>query len=394
VKISHINRIHALLVMFVVALSGALIVTFSHAATLAGDINTDGTVNVFDLSMLLSKWNTTTASADLNTDGTVNVFDLSILLSHWGQTSSATPTPTPTTITNLPAQAASVMYAETGDPINAGAANYAHPGGLVAAGRTNYADQVFKDVSAGGGTVLIYLDTIIDTSYGRYHDMLMNASVCGAAVPRWPGVPMANQWGYLNDFRVGGVEQGKLECVLEKMVSENPHMAGWFADDIGSRSWFPNIDWSTWSATDQQAYRNGAIALTQTFRKVADRHGLIFIVNGTWGAGSLASSGGGYPDMNQSGNALADGGYVEHHDSSELSYWTPYACSTQWAAQSTVTHGKAIMWSVTTTDADRIAYANTNCYAYVNNQPGSAYDYVAPWGTFHATGLPNKVMIP
>jgi beta-glucanase (GH16 family) len=49
-----------------------------------GDLNNDNAVNVFDLSILLSKYNTTTASADLNNDGIVNVFDLSILLSHYG----------------------------------------------------------------------------------------------------------------------------------------------------------------------------------------------------------------------------------------------------------------------------------------------------------------------
>jgi hypothetical protein len=49
-----------------------------------GDLNGDGVVDVFDLSILLSEWGTQNATADLNKDGTVNVFDLSILLSHWG----------------------------------------------------------------------------------------------------------------------------------------------------------------------------------------------------------------------------------------------------------------------------------------------------------------------
>ena len=66
---------------------------------------------------------------------------------------------------------------------------------------------------------------------------------------------------YLNDFRVGSVLQSKLECVLEKMVAENPHMAGFFADDLGSRSWYPGFSWDTWGTTNQQSYRAGAIAL-------------------------------------------------------------------------------------------------------------------------------------
>jgi beta-glucanase (GH16 family) len=49
-----------------------------------GDINGDGSVNVFDLSILLSKWGTNDPPSDINGDGSVNVFDLSALLSHWG----------------------------------------------------------------------------------------------------------------------------------------------------------------------------------------------------------------------------------------------------------------------------------------------------------------------
>lgn len=48
-----------------------------------GDINGDGKINVFDLSILLNKWGTADATADLNSSGKVDVFDLSILLSHW-----------------------------------------------------------------------------------------------------------------------------------------------------------------------------------------------------------------------------------------------------------------------------------------------------------------------
>jgi hypothetical protein len=59
-------------------------VSNSNPTQKTGDINNDGSVNIFDLSILLSKWGTTDTASDLNKDGTVNVFDLSILLSHWG----------------------------------------------------------------------------------------------------------------------------------------------------------------------------------------------------------------------------------------------------------------------------------------------------------------------
>ena len=49
-----------------------------------GDINGDGSVNIVDFSIMLSKWNTSDPGADLNKDGAVNVVDFSILLSNWG----------------------------------------------------------------------------------------------------------------------------------------------------------------------------------------------------------------------------------------------------------------------------------------------------------------------
>jgi polysaccharide biosynthesis protein PslG len=48
-----------------------------------GDINLDNKVDVFDLSILLSKWNTNDTISDINKDAIVNVFDLSILLTNW-----------------------------------------------------------------------------------------------------------------------------------------------------------------------------------------------------------------------------------------------------------------------------------------------------------------------
>jgi len=49
-----------------------------------GDVNTDGTVNVFDLSLLLAHYNQNYGSADFDKNNSVNIFDLSILLSHYG----------------------------------------------------------------------------------------------------------------------------------------------------------------------------------------------------------------------------------------------------------------------------------------------------------------------
>ncbi len=70
------------------ALIGGAILVSSFAANpnLPGDINNDNTVNITDLSILLTNYGTTNTTADLNGDSTVNITDLSILLSNFNKT--------------------------------------------------------------------------------------------------------------------------------------------------------------------------------------------------------------------------------------------------------------------------------------------------------------------
>jgi hypothetical protein len=56
----------------------------------SADINTDGTVNFLDFSVLSSKYGqsgsvATLGRSDINTDGTVNFLDFSVLASNYGR---------------------------------------------------------------------------------------------------------------------------------------------------------------------------------------------------------------------------------------------------------------------------------------------------------------------
>lgn len=293
------------------------------------------------------------------------------------------------TITNRPPQPSAMVWDTDG---GAHTSSYATPGALITVGRTNYADDFALEIAAGGGTVLIYLDPVIDNAFGRYHDMLINASGFGDPVPRWPGDWEANEFGHLNDFRVGSVLLDKLEGVLELMVAENPHMGGWLLDDVGSRSWFPGFDWASFGSTNQQDYRAGAIAVCEIARAVADRHGLIFVVNGTWGAGTLSAAGGGYPTMGTHGCSLVDGAVIENHDISELTYWSAYSASAQWSTASPVTAGNPLIWVWNINDAtNRAAWVAADVCSHALAQP-DRYTAEAPWGPFAATGLPRGVV--
>lgn len=235
---------------------------------------------------------------------------------------------------------------------------------------------------------MVYLDCIIDATYGRYQGLLLQASEFGPAVPRWPGMPKYNDWGYLNDFRAGSVLERKLEGVLERMVAENPHMGGWFADDLGTRPYPGSFDWTRVPTSTQQAYRDGAIALSKIFRRVADRHGLIFLVNGTWAGGSLPTSGGGYPDMMQHGCSLADGGVIEHHEPN--AFQVNYATSAQWATQSAVTRGTSFQFAIARTDEIRDQWRTRQACAFAVTQ--NDYGRVpAPYSRLSPAGLPSRV---
>ena len=62
-------------------------------ASCGGDLNGDGIVNIYDLSILLSEWGSGGHQGDINLNGKVDIFDLSIMLSQWGKS------PTPTAVT-------------------------------------------------------------------------------------------------------------------------------------------------------------------------------------------------------------------------------------------------------------------------------------------------------
>lgn len=282
-------------------------------------------------------------------------------------------------LTQMPTQPGTFVYNDGGDV----AKSFAKPGALIVAGRVNYNRQSFKEASQAGATVLIYLDVVLHNNWGPYHKLLYDASECGPAAAKWPTGRMLNAYGAITDFRPGSVVQSKLECVLEKMVQDNPHMAGFFADDLGTRTW---NDWSSWPAAEKQEFRDGAIAALKTFRKVADKYGLFVMVNGTWNA----NDGGGYPNASKHGASLADGALVEHHDRG--AFWEAVLSSDQWASESPLTQGKPFHFVLpgTNSSAALQQWADTKNVAWANLQ----WEYgstASDWRAFHATGLPTQV---
>lgn len=88
------------LTIFIIAfaLIGYLIFrSFALNPNLPGDLNNDNSVNIQDLSILLSNYGTSNTTADINGDGTVNILDLSTLLSNYGKSVTAATNISPST---------------------------------------------------------------------------------------------------------------------------------------------------------------------------------------------------------------------------------------------------------------------------------------------------------
>jgi peptidoglycan/xylan/chitin deacetylase (PgdA/CDA1 family) len=75
-----------------------------------GDFDNTGTVDIFDLSILLSSFGTTNTIADANGDGIVNIFDFSILLSNYGKNIAPVP---PTVSLSSPLANATISGTQT-----------------------------------------------------------------------------------------------------------------------------------------------------------------------------------------------------------------------------------------------------------------------------------------
>ncbi len=63
-----------------------------------GDINTDGTVDIFDINDVSAHWAQSGPAGDANGDGIVDIFDINLISSNWGATGGAAAVPEPASI--------------------------------------------------------------------------------------------------------------------------------------------------------------------------------------------------------------------------------------------------------------------------------------------------------
>lgn len=308
--------------------------------------------------------------------------------SRWDKAGGTSSIPT-TPVLNSPTNPSLMLWQEWDEPYDQTIVPmYAQPGALVTVGRTNYNDNYVKDLAAGGATVILYLDPIIDASWGRYHDLLINESILGPAVAKWPGNPQANEWGYLNDFRPGQPIHTKWALLLELVATELPHISGIMIDDLGTRSWYPGFSWANFSSQHKQDYRNGAIQFAQAARNIADQVDWFLIANGVW----TANDGGGYPDPTKNGCSILDGGVWENHTVAEATGIFPQVygknANNQWGIATPRGLPYTWTWNIGNRTA-RDAYITTGIPAFSLGQD-DRHIAEMPFGSFTDFGLPRR----
>ena len=84
----------------------------TYVDVLSGDANGDKVVNIFDINLISSNWNTAGPNGDVNFDSIVNIFDINAVSSHWANTlpggggATAVPEPASCVLLSLGALAA------------------------------------------------------------------------------------------------------------------------------------------------------------------------------------------------------------------------------------------------------------------------------------------------
>jgi hypothetical protein len=61
----------------------------------AGDVNSDGVVDIFDINLVSVHWGESGPTADANGDGTINIFDINLISAHWTPSGGAVAVPEP-----------------------------------------------------------------------------------------------------------------------------------------------------------------------------------------------------------------------------------------------------------------------------------------------------------
>jgi hypothetical protein len=195
------NKCWAVAIILVVTLVGTYSLLFSHAATLTGDINGDGVINIQDLSLLLSSYGqsrstcatNTSYTCDLNGDGVINVFDLSIILTNYGHTVTPPPPPPPPPPSPPPAwwkPTSSSSISWNWVIGNTPSTPYANVSVYDIDGFDNSASTI-STMHSEGKKVICYID-VGTYEPGRPDLSLIPTADIGSGVQGWPGEKWLN----------------------------------------------------------------------------------------------------------------------------------------------------------------------------------------------------------
>jgi hypothetical protein len=211
---------------------------------------------------------------------------------------------------------------------------------------------------------------------------------------------VVDEWGSLPNFKVTQTAyHSKMVTILNLMLDENPHIAGFFLDGLGTRH-YPGaggFNWDSWPEVDKQAYRAGNIMVAQNVHDICQARNGMAICNGQWQGGG-SDVGGGYPDANKHGCSLLDGILFENRPPDgpgQFAYEYAMRSDNQWGLAipriaTMVPKGYILSSNDNTTQRDAWRSSGAVAFAY----SGDFSAIAAPWGTptFTDFHLPNRAV--
>ena len=156
----------ALVVVFAGTAAALLQLSSAQSTQQRSDIDRDGTVNITDLSRLLSAWGSTSAiDEDVNENGTVDIQDLSAILANWGS-SVVHGTGTQYFVALSGSAANDCSEAQPCDKLETVFSKYGNSGsnelGVSAGDEILFEDGVYSGVGSGSTGTIFVQDQIFD----------------------------------------------------------------------------------------------------------------------------------------------------------------------------------------------------------------------------------------
>ena len=246
---------------------------------------------------------------------------------------------------------------------------YAKPTGFMITGRCNRNDAVFQKVRQGGGEVLFYISPVAvpdNETCAADQEYYMGDS---GKVPLWPwpsyGQRIMRPGNHMTDIRKGSVWSNHIVNYVTNIM-KGGKFDGVFLDTCGGRPWPSYTNWSSWSASEKDAWTDGCVDLVRRLdaKRRAINPKFIIVNNNTWDRSDKSTRG-------YAAHQYLDGIGLEHPAGLTLYY-------KNYVAKTFNNLGHRRVFVIARDAAEARAWAPVKGVTHVSSQATYAYPTVPP----------------